>query len=487
MYFQLKKVPNLFFENKIEQLEKQGLFLNSHCTIISCAVVSDDLKYLVTGSGSSRNSDDCSIRIWDLTTSQQVFNIKHLPKRVTHISISPDNSFVFATLESTSLFYAELWSSLSIKYLLESQSKIIIISVLSNDHGLFLTHEGKFLLLNFHTREILLIIYYEQETNIECMALKRNCFAFGTSTGVLNVCYFDKSFVSEPFPVCKGRIKGIHFDNEGKFLMFTAQKTTKESRIFIWDIEAKCVVRKIKLEGLNDTKICFSNQLNILVAKFYDSIRIYDFNNGSGFATINLDSVCDFFIVKDFLIVIMTGIYNYKNRIAVYNIQNKDFYDFDGHIGVVTCIKTAKGMNFLASSSLDGKIFLWDLKSKKVIRKFLGHTEGVISLDFDDNHVYVVSGSLDKSCRIWDFNTGNTVGVIGGNANWVTDVKVAPNCQFVIFACCSSNVINVYDIEKSKSRVMNLIENFCIKSIGIQGYCKYAVCGTGYKILVLKL
>ncbi|OMJ73836.1 hypothetical protein SteCoe_27386 [Stentor coeruleus] len=489
MYVQLKKKPDSVVENVIEQLENQGIFLSNHYSCINCAVVSDDLRYLVTGSGSFRGVDECSIRIWNLTNFNQVYNFKRLPKRVTHISISNDNSFIFAILENTSLYCAELWNSSPIKRLLESKSKMIKISILSKDYGLFLTHEGKFSLINFNTREILLITYYEHETNIECMALKNNRFAYGTSNGILNVCLYENSFVSEPFTVSKGRIKDINFDNEGKFLMFAVQNIKGEGKIYIWDVEAKIVVRKIKTGKSNVINLRYNYQLNILIGKCTNDIQIWDLNTGENFVTLYLDFVYDFFLVKSFLIVVMTGIYNYKNKITAYNIHDlNDFHEFNGHLGVITCIKIDKAKKILASASLDGKIFLWDLKTKKIIRKFLGHTEGVISLDFDDNHVYMASGSLEKSCRVWDFNTGDMIEVIRNNANWVTDVKIAPNCKFIAFACISGNTINVYDINKRKMRVINLIDTFSIRSICILENHKYAVISCEIsKVLVLKL
>ncbi|OMJ72635.1 hypothetical protein SteCoe_28860 [Stentor coeruleus] len=494
MYFQLKKVPDYVVENKIDQLEKQGIFLYNHCSSISCAVVSDDLKYLITGSGTSCDIDDFSIHIWDLITSQQVFSLRHLPKSVTRISISPDNSSILITLKSTSLYYTELWSSSSIKNLLESQSLIILTSMISNNHGLFFTQQKKLSLINFYTRELLLIISYENEKNIGCMALKNNFFAFGTNTGVLNVCLYENVFLNKPFVVSKGRIKDMNFDNEGKFLIFTALNTKGERRIFIWDIELNKIFRKIKIGEFNAMKICYSYQLNILVTNNYNTFRVWNLNNEEGFKTLNFDLAREFFLVKCFLVVIMTGVYNYKNKnkIAVYNIQNmQDWYIFNGHIGIITCIKIDKAKNVLVSGSLDGQIILWDLKSKKVIRKFIDQTDGVISLDFDENHVYVVSGSIEKSCHIWDFNTGNIIEIIRENPGWVTDVKIYPNLQFIAFACCLNNEINVYDIKKKKKKTMKLIDSYFIMSIAFLNNCKYAVVNgirsEISKILILKL
>jgi len=47
---------------------------------------------------------------------------------------------------------------------------------------------------------------------------------------------------------------------------------------------------------------------------------------------------------------------------------------------------------------------MWDMRTGQPHRTLLGHTAPVTSLQFDELHV--VTGSLDKSIRIWDLRTG---------------------------------------------------------------------------------
>jgi len=46
--------------------------------------------------------------------------------------------------------------------------------------------------------------------------------------------------------------------------------------------------------------------------------------------------------------------------------------------------------------------FLWDVATGKTIKRFLGHTHRVNTVDFNSDATVIASGSYDSSVRIWD-------------------------------------------------------------------------------------
>jgi len=82
---------------------------------------------------------------------------------------------------------------------------------------------------------------------------------------------------------------------------------------------------------------------------------------------------------------------------------------------------------------------LWDLRSGQVHRSLVGHTGPVTALQFDD--VHLVTGSLDRSIRIWDLRTGSIFDAFGYD-NPVTSM------QFDTRRICSAageTAVKVYD------------------------------------------
>ena len=63
----------------------------------------------------------------------------------------------------------------------------------------------------------------------------------------------------------------------------------------------------------------------------------------------------------------------------------------------------------IAFAGKSGIIYLWDLKQSEIPRQFTGHTDHVWALAFSPDGKSLVSGSGDKTARIWDVETGDEI------------------------------------------------------------------------------
>ncbi len=70
---------------------------------------------------------------------------------------------------------------------------------------------------------------------------------------------------------------------------------------------------------------------------------------------------------------------------------------------------------YVASASADKTVNVWDSLTWTSIQRYTSHTNNVNSLDQIDNDT-MVSGSDDKTIRIWKISTGETLNIINVNA-----------------------------------------------------------------------
>ena len=56
---------------------------------------------------------------------------------------------------------------------------------------------------------------------------------------------------------------------------------------------------------------------------------------------------------------------------------------------------------FVASGSEDGEVFLWDVGTKDVLQRLLGHRGVVLGVDAHPSRPWLVTGGLDRTVRIW--------------------------------------------------------------------------------------
>jgi len=85
---------------------------------------------------------------------------------------------------------------------------------------------------------------------------------------------------------------------------------------------------------------------------------------------------------------------------------------------------------YALSASWDKTLRLWELSSGTTTRRFVGHTNDVLSVSFSADNRQIVSGSRDRTIKLW-----NTLGdckftiTEKGHTDWVSCVRFSPNPQ----------------------------------------------------------
>jgi glucose repression regulatory protein TUP1 len=70
----------------------------------------------------------------------------------------------------------------------------------------------------------------------------------------------------------------------------------------------------------------------------------------------------------------------------------------------LTSVAISPDCRFVAASSLDRSIYVWDIASGSMIAEFTGHVNSPYSLVFSPSSSRIISGSLDKTLRVWELD-----------------------------------------------------------------------------------
>jgi len=104
----------------------------------------------------------------------------------------------------------------------------------------------------------------------------------------------------------------------------------------------------------------------------------------------------------------------------------------------------------LASGSQDGKVRLWDIDTRKVIEKWTGHTNHVLSVCWSGDGKRVLSGSSDGTARILDAKSGKTVLNIKTGHERVYAVIYSPNQTKIATGGDKEDAVKIWDAKTGK-------------------------------------
>ena len=105
----------------------------------------------------------------------------------------------------------------------------------------------------------------------------------------------------------------------------------------------------------------------------------------------------------------------------------------------------------LITGSLDKTIKIWNFQTGQCISTYRGHTDAVLSIDSCGS--YIASGSADKTVRVWHIDS-RTCYTLKGHTDWVNCVKLDYESR-TCFSCSDDFGIKMWDINENK-----LIKNF---------------------------
>ena len=119
---------------------------------------------------------------------------------------------------------------------------------------------------------------------------------------------------------------------------------------------------------------------------------------------------------------------------------------YTGHSGGVYSCAISHDNKFIVSGSSDKTLKVWDSETGNCIRTLSGHSVGVSSCAISHDNKLIVSGSSDNTLKVWDSETGNCIRTLSGHSDWIRSCAISHDNKFIVSGS-DDKTLKVWDSE----------------------------------------
>ncbi|XP_027341888.1 chromatin assembly factor 1 subunit FAS2 isoform X2 [Abrus precatorius] len=136
------------------------------------------------------------------------------------------------------------------------------------------------------------------------------------------------------------------------------------------------------------------------------------------------------------------------------------------HSSAVNVLRFSASGELLASGADGGDLIIWKLHSTdtgqtwKVLKMLRSHHKDILDLQWSTDATYLISGSVDNCCIIWDVNKGINLQTLDAHAHYVQGVAWDPLGKYVT-SLSSDRTCRIYMNKPHKSKGIEKINYVC--------------------------
>jgi WD40 repeat protein len=253
----------------------------------------------------------------------------------------------------------------------------------------------------------------------------------------------DRASVSQAIAAHNAQITDLNFSHSGQ----TIATASWDRTIKLWNSTGKAL-KTLEPDGASKNyavwSTVFSPNDQTLAAVMWDG-QIVLWHDGKKIGVIPGVSRLKTNFSPDGQSIVATST---NNSFDLWSLQGKKLQTFSGHSAGVNAVQFSADGEYLASGSADHTIKIWT-KSGQLLQTLVGHEGEVTDVSFSPNNQMsndqmpnnqmIISGSFDRTMRLWNWQ-GKEVQKFAGHSAAVNDVGFSPDGKLLASASTDKTV-----------------------------------------------
>jgi WD40 repeat protein len=248
-----------------------------------------------------------------------------------------------------------------------------------------------------------------------------------------------------------GGVTSVAVTPDGKH----AVSGSSDNTLRLWNLETGQEMRKLEGHTDNVTSVAITPDGRKAISGSYDkTVIVWDLATGNMLGRLqgHADSITSIVVTPDSSKII-SGADTYDSTLKVWNLETVNMLAIHSrnHTASVSCIEIIPNQKRAISGSQDKTIKIWDLESGQLLDTFEGHKEGILKIIVSPDGSEAVSQSWDAAKRtqgliVWDLNNGKRLHEIDGyNIRAIT-----PDGRKALFSLSGNKEFALLDLETGK-------------------------------------
>ena len=435
-----------------------------HGSRISAVAFSPDGKHVVSG------SDDNILKLWDVSSGRDIKTIRGHTDDINSVAFSPDGKYIVSGDDNGTLKFWDIATTSALLTLYEKDSakaNSVVFSpdgrhvVSGDDHGAlkFWDLSKKSNIKTFKGNSIVFksAAFSPDGRYVVSGSVFGHLKLWDIKTG-MEIKSFIGGHVKD--------VKSIAFSPDGRYIV----SGDHSGVIKLWDVSAGKEVKNFEayreIEGLTFSP---DGKHVVSLSGSSDQILIWDISTGMKVRTIEDNDIASFAISPDGrYIATGSGIYTKKfgklwdfysgRKIKDLTFRKgRDIFGDTVYISSDSLDFSPDGRYVVSSYNIDHEFYLLDVSTDRKVRTFKGHTDYVNSVAFSPDGKYILSGSRDKTLKLWEVSSGREVRTFEGHKSHVSSAAFSANGEYAI-STSSDSTVRLWSIKSGKEIAM--IVNF---------------------------